>query len=403
MIAFESCFWIPALPNSVTSDYLKRQFSLSPVLQPNQPACVFFRYFSDRIPASYQKCNAAFGNNCFLVQRSPIETAAIVAASPSQIQAILAFSAGLEDLTLHHELSTEIERRIEPTFRLGTDTWATDRPRIMAILNTTPDSFFDGGRHYPCRDYAEVAEQMVTAGADLIDIGGESTRPGSQPVSAAEEIQRVLPAVQQIRRRSRIPISIDTTKPEVAAVTLEAGADMINDVSGLASGAAMLQVIVRSRASYCLMHSQGKPETMQDNPIYTDLLGEIYRSFQAGLALCDRSGLERTRILLDPGIGFGKTVENNWDLLRLLPAFRNLGRPILIGTSNKSFIGKTLKREKDDRLAGTLATQVLGWMNGAGVFRAHDIAATYDALKVACLFTGTHQMDERSGSKIHGA
>ncbi|MGQ9882051.1 MAG: dihydropteroate synthase [Armatimonadota bacterium] len=249
-----------------------------------------------------------------------------------------------------------------------------ERTVVMGILNVTPDSFYDGGRYAEHGSAVGRALQMVEEGADIIDIGGESTRPGSQPVSEEEELRRVLPVIEAVRARVDVPISIDTTKSRVAEQALQAGACMVNDISGLGFDPRMAEVVAQAGVLCCLMHIQGTPQTMQKNPQYTDVVRDISAYFQERLALAERAGIPRQNIWLDPGIGFGKTVEHNLQILRRLREFTAFGLPILIGTSRKSFIGKVLgDLPPEDRLEGTAATVAVAIMNGANVVRVHDV------------------------------
>lgn len=268
-------------------------------------------------------------------------------------------------------------------FKLDDKVWSGNTPRIMAVLNVTQDSFYDGGKYYGRTDYDVVAQKLIEEGADIIDIGGESTRPGADAINEQEEMQRVIPVIRQIRSRFSIPISIDTQKPNVANAGLESGANLVNDVSGLSHGIKMLEVVIRHKAAYCLTHTQGIPKNMQNNPQYFDVIGEVVHFFREKLRLCETSGLPKEKILLDAGIGFGKTVEHNLDLLRFLRAFKRLGCQLLLGTSNKSFIGHILNRATEERLPGSIATQVLGLSQGANVFRVHNVRPIYDALHIA--------------------
>ena len=236
-------------------------------------------------------------------------------------------------------------------------------------------------------NFGDIAGILINEGAGIIDIGGESTRPGSQAVSAEDEIRRVLPAVEQIRSRFQIPISVDTVKPEVAEVVLDKGVNMINDTSGLSAGQQMIDIIKKYNASYCLMHIQGTPEQMQKNPSYNDVIAEIYKFFKNKLETCIQAGIPKEKICIDPGIGFGKKFHHNLHILRFLPAFINLNQLILLGTSNKSFIGQALDRDTNDRLPGSLSTQVLGWLKGATIFRVHNVKATKDSIQMARLYT----------------
>ncbi|MEJ5251155.1 MAG: dihydropteroate synthase [Chthonomonadetes bacterium] len=251
-----------------------------------------------------------------------------------------------------------------------------ERTLVMGILNVTPDSFYDGGRYAQLELAVQRALQMVEEGADIIDIGGESTRPGSQPVPAEEELRRVLPVIQAIRQRVDVPISIDTTKSLVAEQALQAGACMVNDISGLGFDPRMAEVVARTGALCCIMHIQGTPQTMQNNPQYDDVVRDISAYFEERLALAERAGIPREKVWLDPGIGFGKTVEHNLQILRRLREFTAFGLPILIGASRKSFIGRILgDLPPEERLEGTAATVAVAIMNGANAVRVHDVRA----------------------------
>jgi dihydropteroate synthase len=257
-------------------------------------------------------------------------------------------------------------RRLQQTVR--------QRTVIMGILNVTPDSFYDGGRYARAEAAVQHALQMVQDGADIVDIGGESTRPGSQPVPEEEELRRVLPVIEAVRGQVDVPISIDTTKSRVAERALQAGACMVNDISGLGFDPRMAEVVARHGALCCVMHIQGTPQTMQQNPQYEDVVRDISRYFEERLALAERAGILRENIWLDPGIGFGKTVEHNLEILRRLREFTAFGLPILIGTSRKSFIGKILgDLPPEERLEGTAATVAIAIMNGANAVRVHDV------------------------------
>ncbi|MCL6475797.1 MAG: dihydropteroate synthase [Firmicutes bacterium] len=248
------------------------------------------------------------------------------------------------------------------------------RTVVMGILNVTPDSFYDGGRYAQVEAAVQRALQMVEEGADVLDIGGESTRPGSLPVPEEEELRRVLPVIQAVHERTDVPISIDTTKSRVAERALQAGACMVNDISGLGFDPRMAEVVARHGALCCIMHIQGTPQTMQQNPQYEDVVRDISRYFEERLALAEQAGIPRENIWLDPGIGFGKTVEHNLEILRRLREFTALGLPILIGTSRKSFIGKILgDLPPEERLEGTAATVAIAIMNGANAVRVHDV------------------------------
>lgn len=257
-------------------------------------------------------------------------------------------------------------------------------PVIMGILNVTPDSFSDGGRFASTEAAVERGLQLAAEGAGIIDIGGESTRPGSAGVSAEEELARVLPVLQKLRQRTDIPISIDTTKSEVARQTLAAGANFINDISGLAFDPAMAAVIAESGAGAFLMHTRGEPATMQQNTEYSDLLSEVIAYLRQSLKMAAEAGIPLDHLAVDPGIGFGKSAEGNLQLLNRLHELKSLGCPILLGTSRKGFIGKLLQQPvAEQRLYGTLATVALGVQQGAQIFRVHDVRPAWETARLA--------------------
>src|SRR5215469_3869094 len=256
------------------------------------------------------------------------------------------------------------------------------RPIVMGVLNVTPDSFSDGGR-YASVD-AAVAEglRMAEEGAVLIDVGGESTRPGAGPVSAADELRRVLPVIERLRRATTAVISVDTSKPEVIRAAAAAGAGFINDVRALREPGA-LEAAAASGCALCLMHMQGDPRTMQVAPYYEDVVAEVRAFLAARVAACRGAGIEAARLSVDPGFGFGKNLEHNLTLLRHLPELVADGPPLLVGLSRKSTVGKLTGREPGERLYGSVALAVIAVLKGARIVRAHDVAATVDALKVA--------------------
>ncbi len=254
------------------------------------------------------------------------------------------------------------------------------RPLVMGILNVTPDSFSDGGQHDDPQAAIDLGRQMAAEGADIIDVGGESTRPYSTPVSNAEEISRVLPVIRQLAEQISIPISIDTSKAAVAAAAIEAGAEIINDVTGLEGDPDMAEVARQSGVGVCVMHMQGTPQTMQDNPQYEDVVEEIAAYLVQRRQWCLDLGIEFDRICLDPGIGFGKTHEHNLTLLRATRRFVRLGSPILIGHSRKGFIGKLLGDKAADRTAATIGVSLAVAAAGAHVIRVHDVKQTVEAL-----------------------
>jgi dihydropteroate synthase len=257
------------------------------------------------------------------------------------------------------------------------------RTVIIGILNVTPDSFYDGGkRSEPGRAIADGVE-MVQSGAEILDVGGESTRPGARPVDVAEELDRVLPVIQGLRREVAVPISIDTYKSGVARAALDAGADIVNDISALRFDPALVSLVAAENVPIILMHMQGKPQTMQAEPRYNDVVREVRDFLAAQLYEAMDAGIAAERIILDPGIGFGKTLEHNLQLLRGLPALAALGQPLLMGASRKAFIGKILDLDPDHRLEGSLAAAVAAVLGGANLLRVHDVAETCRAARVA--------------------
>ncbi len=257
------------------------------------------------------------------------------------------------------------------------------RPRVMGILNVTPDSFSDGGDFVSPERAILHAEQMLLDGADIIDIGGESTRPGADAVSEQQELDRVIPVIEAIKQRLSVVVSIDTNKPTVMRDAVAAGAGLINDVMALQAPGA-LETASQLNVPICLMHMQGKPRTMQQQPEYADVVSDIMAFFQQRIDVCVAAGIPQERLLLDPGFGFGKTLEHNLSLLKELGKFLHLGLPLLVGISRKSMIGAILDNAPvDDRLYGSLAAAVLAIEKGASIIRVHDVRPTVDALKVA--------------------
>ncbi len=255
---------------------------------------------------------------------------------------------------------------------------------VMGVLNITPDSFSDGGRFDSLPKAVNHALDMERQGADIIDIGGESSRPGAVPATASEESARVVPVIEGIRRVSRIPISIDTQKASVAKAALDAGADIINDISSLRSDPTMVDLVSTTQVPIILMHMKGTPATMQQDPHYEACIDEILEFFTERLQFCERHGIVRSRVVMDPGIGFGKRLIDNIEILTRLSEFKRLGLPVLVGTSRKSFIN--MLHPTDDppsgRIGGSIASMVIAVINGADIVRAHDVAETVEALKV---------------------
>jgi dihydropteroate synthase len=255
-------------------------------------------------------------------------------------------------------------------------------PVVMGVLNVTPDSFSDGGR-FADRGVALIhARRMIEEGAAIIDIGGESTRPGAAPASLGEELDRVVPVIEALRRESSAFISVDTSKPEVMRAACAAGADIINDVRALREPDA-LSTAARTRAGICLMHMKGEPRTMQAAPAYDDVLSEVSAFLAERVTACRTAGIESARLTVDPGFGFGKRIVDNLALLKHLGQLRELGVPLAVGLSRKSMLAKITGRDVDDRIAGSIALAAIAVLNGARIVRAHDVAATVDAIRVA--------------------
>lgn len=260
-------------------------------------------------------------------------------------------------------------------------TLSFERPLVMGIVNTTPDSFSDGGQFLEATSAIEHAKVLLEQGADILDIGGESTRPGAAAVCEADELQRVIPVIKGIRAFSDVPISIDTSKAQVMTQAIEAGADMINDVCALQMPGA-LDAAAALNVPVCLMHMQGEPRSMQDNPSYSDVCDDILRFFQARIDACRSMGIVASQLILDPGFGFGKTLSHNYKLLAEFASFQQLGLPLLAGVSRKSMIGNVINKPAEQRVYGSVAAATIAALQGAHIIRVHDVAATVDAMKV---------------------
>ena len=260
----------------------------------------------------------------------------------------------------------------------------------MGVLNVTPDSFSDGGRYFQLTDALRRAEAMVEEGAALIDIGGESTRPGAAPVSVQEELDRVLPVVERLARQLPVPISVDTSKPELIRAATRAGAGLINDVRALRLPGA-LEAAAISGLPVCLMHLRGEPATMQQEPVYADVVAEVHTFLAERIRVCESAGIPRERILVDPGFGFGKTLDHNLILLRHLDRFTDLAAGVLVGISRKSMIGALLNAPVGERLSGGLAAAVIAFWQGANVIRTHDVRETVQAL---CVCAAARAVDQ---------
>jgi dihydropteroate synthase len=257
-----------------------------------------------------------------------------------------------------------------------------DLPLVMGILNVTPDSFSDGGMYSGADEAADYARRMFQDGADIVDVGGESTRPGAADVSEEEETRRTIPVVEALRSEPSAIISIDTRKAAVAMRAIEAGASIVNDVSAMSHDAEMAGVIAGSGAGIVLMHMRGNPRTMQDDPVYGDVVGEVRDALGGRLEACRKAGIDADQAVLDPGIGFGKTLDHNLALLAGIPSLRGLGRPVMVGLSRKSFLGRLTGRDTEDRAAATIAGNFFAAGRGADILRVHDVRETVDAMAV---------------------
>jgi dihydropteroate synthase len=272
------------------------------------------------------------------------------------------------------------------SFRFDLTSPLNKGPLVMGIVNVTPDSFYDGGLHAQ-RDAALThARQLIDEGADILDIGGESTRPGARPVGIQEEMDRVLPVIEGLRG-APVPISIDTFKPEVMRAAIAAGVQMVNDIDALQFPATM-NAVAGSDVAVCLMHKQGKPQTMQEHPEYQDVVAEVHGFLTERVAAAEAAGIRRDRIVIDPGFGFGKTLAHNLVLLRELGRLNDLGVPILAGLSRKSMLGALTGRDVGQRLAASVAAALIAVQRGAGIVRVHDVGATVDALKILAAVNG---------------
>ena len=268
-------------------------------------------------------------------------------------------------------------------FRAGAFEFTFPRPTlVMGIVNVTPDSFSDGGRYFDSDAAVQHGLELVSEGADIIDVGGESTRPNAKPVTEEEELRRVLPVLEQLARQVKVPISIDTQKPVVARAALRAGASIVNDIAANRNDTEMWQVVAQARAGYVAMHMQGRPETMQISPVYQDVVREVEEFFSDRLRRLEQAGVRAEQVVLDVGFGFGKSLDHNLELLAALNRFTRFERPLLLGVSRKSFIGKLLGLEMEERLPAALACSCWAVHAGAQLVRTHDVAATVTALRM---------------------
>lgn len=300
---------------------------------------------------------------------------------------------GLQPIVAALDAARRLQAQAPWSLALGTHVYdVQQRTALMGILNVTPDSFSDGGLYLQPAQALKHAETMLTAGADLIDVGGQSSRPGAAPIPAALEQARVVPVIRDLVQRSGAVVSIDTYRASVAAAALDAGAVLVNDISAMTFDAQMAPLIARRGAAVVLMHMQGTPQTMQRTPSYRHVLDEVYRFLAERLHCAMQHGIPRHKILLDPGFGFGKTVQHNLALLHGLEQFAALGQPLLVGTSRKSFLGHLLQRHVGDRLEGTLATVMYAVLHGAAMVRVHDVAPVAQTVRLveALKQSGSH-------------
>jgi dihydropteroate synthase len=302
-----------------------------------------------------------------------------------------------EEESLAAELRRFLDRHERDRFVIHTPRQILElghKTAVMGVLNCTPDSFSDGGRYFEKQAAIEHALRMVEAGADMIDVGGESTRPagtygeGARPVSEDEEIDRVVPVIEALARLTPAMLSIDTCKSTVAKAAIEAGADLVNDISGFQFDSQMPAVVAQRQVAVVVMHIKGTPRDMQQNPSYKNLMDELYQYFEERLEVAHHAGVSADQIILDPGLGFGKRLQDNYEILRRLEEFRGLGCPVLVGPSRKSFIGKVLDTPVDERVEGTAAAVALSIANGAHLVRVHDVKEIYRVAKISDMIVG---------------
>jgi dihydropteroate synthase len=269
------------------------------------------------------------------------------------------------------------------------------RALVMGVINCTPDSFYPGSRADSVEQAVRRAVEMAAAGADILDIGGESSRPGSEPVPEAEELERVIPVIETLRARIDVPVSIDTRRSEVAAQALDAGADLVNDISALRGDPSLAALVAERRVPVVLMHMRGEPRTMQESPYYRDTVAEILEELRAAVGRAEKAGIPRDLVIVDPGIGFGKRLEDNLRLLRHLGELRVLGCPVMIGLSRKAFIGAILDVPVEERLLGTVVANTIAVLNGADIVRVHDVPA---AVAMARVIDAVRRVDSQGGA-----
>lgn len=270
----------------------------------------------------------------------------------------------------------------------------SDSVAVMGILNLSPESFYSGNFCSNADEALRMAEQLVKEGAQILDVGAQSTRPGLKNIPVKIELERLLPVIPKIINEFKVPISIDTQKAEVASIVLQEGAVIINDVSGLRDGGELAKVVAQYEAGIVIMHMQGTPETMQKNPRYTDVISEIFDFLKKSIKIAENSGIVSESIAVDPGIGFGKTLDHNLEIIARLGKFKELDKNILLGVSRKSFLGKILDLDVDDRLEGSLAAGIIGVVNGANILRVHDVAATVRAVQIVTALKRARKNDQ---------
>jgi dihydropteroate synthase len=318
------------------------------------------------------------------------ETDCLILGTRKQIEALISYLKE-QPFSSIKEIVSEFEEILN---NIGREEWFLPlpfhplslgkKPKIMGILNLTPDSFYDGGRYNELDRAIARAEEMAEEGADIIDVGGESTRPGSEPVSVEEEMRRVLPVIRELAKRVDLPISIDTYKSEVARAAIEEGAEIVNDISAMRFDERMLEVVRGKKVGVVLMHMKGTPKDMQVNPYYEDVVGEVYDFLRERAEWAMKNGVDKDHLIIDPGIGFGKRVSDNLELIKRLPEFKSLGLPILIGPSRKSFIGHILGGlPPEERLEGTASAVAISVMKGANIIRVHDVREMKRVIEVA--------------------
>jgi dihydropteroate synthase len=313
------------------------------------------------------------------------EDVAVLRTTRSAIRTIADSMEREDETEIVSKINSAVENYISGgirTIRCRSFTLDFTGTRIMGVLNVTPDSFSDGGRYFRKEEAVSRAVQMEEQGADIVDIGGESTRPGAAPVTPAEEMNRIMPVIRDVHAKIDIPISVDTHHPEVAKAALDAGASVVNDVTGLRSPQ-MRRLLSREDCPFVLMHMKGDPQTMQARPEYEDVVYEVIKFIDDSLETAEADGVDTSKAIIDPGIGFGKTYQHNLTILNRLDEFRSLGHPILVGTSRKSFIGHITQENGKRRLEGSIASAVCSMMKGAGMLRVHDVLETSMAIAVA--------------------